>query len=366
MGLVNVKCPNCGAEIQLDSSREEGFCSYCGSKVIIQEAINKVKIDKSGDIQNYLQLADHASKNKNYEECMTYAKKALEVDASNCRAWIYVMISEDCMGSYDNHFRISEFQTAGLRAVASAKGSKDLLNEIYSLFLSKSKNTIQYCNKRARNVELLTIESEHEKHEYVWQIDKPFITNIDLISRKAIDLKNCVPVDFIIDNDVFCRIVRDIAETYVAFSEGINDRLNIYGHHLADSAVSARKEIYDVIKKGLPEELFANIDVSRINNNQRIQETPEQKSQGCYVATAVYGSYDCPEVWTLRRFRDYTLDETWYGRLFIKVYYATSPIFVKHIGSSKMFKSQGKKFFDRLVYKLNCKGYDCTPYKDKY
>lgn len=28
--------------------------------------------------------------------------------------------------------------------------------------------------------------------------------------------------------------------------------------------------------------------------------------KGCYVATCVYGSYDCPEVWTLRRFRDYS------------------------------------------------------------
>ena len=33
-------------------------------------------------------------------------------------------------------------------------------------------------------------------------------------------------------------------------------------------------------------------------------------SQGCYVATCVYGSYDCPQVWTLRRFRDNTLAET--------------------------------------------------------
>ncbi len=28
------------------------------------------------------------------------------------------------------------------------------------------------------------------------------------------------------------------------------------------------------------------------------------KKNGCYIATCVYGSYDCPEVWTLRRFRD--------------------------------------------------------------
>ncbi len=36
-----------------------------------------------------------------------------------------------------------------------------------------------------------------------------------------------------------------------------------------------------------------------------------KNNKGCYIATCVYGSYDCPQVWTLRRFRDYTLDETW-------------------------------------------------------
>lgn len=47
-----------------------------------------------------------------------------------------------------------------------------------------------------------------------------------------------------------------------------------------------------------------------------------ESNSGCYIATYVYGSYDCPQVWTLRRFRDYTLHETWYGRAFIKCYYA--------------------------------------------
>ena len=47
---------------------------------------------------------------------------------------------------------------------------------------------------------------------------------------------------------------------------------------------------------------------------------------GCYVATAVYGSYDCPEVWTLRRFRDNYLDNYLLGRMFIKLYYAINNI----------------------------------------
>ena len=93
---------------------------------------------------------------------------------------------------------------------------------------------------------------------------------------------------------------------------------------------------------------------------------PNVDTSACYVATAVYGSYDCPEVWTLRRFRDFTLDKTWYGRLFIKAYYSISPTFVKHLGNVKFFKSRGKKLLDRWVAILNRKGYESTPYKDKY
>ena len=89
-------------------------------------------------------------------------------------------------------------------------------------------------------------------------------------------------------------------------------------------------------------------------------------TQGCYIATAIYGSYDCPEVWTLRRFRDYTLDETLLGRIFIKVYYATSPTLVKWFGQSKLFKSLLRNHLDKLVTALHRKGYEDTPYNDKY
>lgn len=89
-------------------------------------------------------------------------------------------------------------------------------------------------------------------------------------------------------------------------------------------------------------------------------------SGGCYVATAVYGSYDCPEVWTLRRFRDFTLDGTWYGRLFIKSYYAISPTIVKWFGKTEWFRQMWKSPLDRMVRNLQKKGVASTPYNDKY
>lgn len=101
---------------------------------------------------------------------------------------------------------------------------------------------------------------------------------------------------------------------------------------------------------------------------KQIEEAKEEslKSEGCYVATAVYGSYDCPQVWTLRRYRDYKLDSTWYGRLFIRLYYATSPTLVKWFGHTSWFKKMWKGKLDRMVERLREEGYEDTPYNDKY
>lgn len=88
-------------------------------------------------------------------------------------------------------------------------------------------------------------------------------------------------------------------------------------------------------------------------------------SGGCYVATAIYGSYDCPEVWTLRRFRDYTLAKNVFGRAFIRTYYAISPTLVKWFGKTKLFSAIFKAPLNKMVKNLNNKGYLDTPYNDK-
>lgn len=89
------------------------------------------------------------------------------------------------------------------------------------------------------------------------------------------------------------------------------------------------------------------------------------KKNGCYVATCVYGSYDCPEVWTLRRFRDQTLAATWYGRAFIHLYYAVSPTLVKWFGHTAWFQRFWKRRLDQAVAILQAKGVESTRYVDR-
>lgn len=85
---------------------------------------------------------------------------------------------------------------------------------------------------------------------------------------------------------------------------------------------------------------------------------------GCYIATAVYGSYDCPQVWTLRRFRDNVLSRYGLGRRFIKTYYRISPHLVEKYGESKWFIGLWKHFLDKLVKTLNVHGIRDDKYYD--
>lgn len=110
-------------------------------------------------------------------------------------------------------------------------------------------------------------------------------------------------------------------------------------------------------------ELILQIDP---NNKQALQQVQKKEVSkgGCYVATAVYGSYDCPEVWTLRRYRDFVLADSWYGRLFIRTYYAISPTLVKWYGGSTWFKMMWRPALDRMVNRLNRREFADTPYSD--
>ena len=105
--------------------------------------------------------------------------------------------------------------------------------------------------------------------------------------------------------------------------------------------------------------------IPMLPSSQPMLAQQQSSGGGCYVATCVYGSYDCPQVWTLRRFRDDTLASTWYGRLFIRTYYAVSPTLVKWFGNTNWFRTFWKGKLDRMVSRLAENGVENTPYEDK-
>lgn len=107
------------------------------------------------------------------------------------------------------------------------------------------------------------------------------------------------------------------------------------------------------------------IHIIAFNQHGGLLDEPSVPSEGCYVATCAYGSYDCPQVWTLRRFRDEYLKNRALGRAFVKAYYTLSPKLVTRYGSCAPLRNAVRTALDKFVVRLNKRGYSSLPYNDK-
>ena len=93
MPFVPVKCTSCGGEIQLDDTRESGFCLFCGSKVVFEEA--KLKMILQGDISvkgiadldKLLQNAETFHKMNEYKQRDTILLKITNDYPEDYHAW---------------------------------------------------------------------------------------------------------------------------------------------------------------------------------------------------------------------------------------------------------------------------------------
>lgn len=97
MTFKAAKCPNCAGELQVPEERDSVKCMYCGSDIIVREAINLVG---GMNIENLIALARMEEQTKNYQRAHEYYSTVLEHDAKNAEAWAgkgftYLFIKED-------------------------------------------------------------------------------------------------------------------------------------------------------------------------------------------------------------------------------------------------------------------------------
>lgn len=263
MALVAAKCTQCGANIEVDETKEAGICKFCGTAFVTEKVINhynntinikNATINIEGaNINNLLLRASQFELNGEFETAKQYYNRVLDIDANNPEALLGVQ-------------RLSCF-ILGVKVSA-----KDI-----------SRIDAQLPNNKIKAI----------------------------------------------------SIVREIT-----------------GAELKEA-----KDFIDQYRVGL-----TPTEISKI----KAKSSDNISQNGCYIATSVYGSYDCPQVWTLRRYRDDSLSNKWYGKLFIHIYYAISPKIVKLFGNKKWFNKIFKRFLDKKIYKLKIMGFKDTPYKDNY
>lgn len=157
------------------------------------------------------------------------------------------------------------------------------------------------------------------------------------------------------DNDTCCALcnyytVTDDTNEDVCELHRVNFGKNFDASGYECGAVDCSR--WNNLTNGILEEMKEEKTAANsMNSCQEIQQ-PAPK-EGCYIATAVYESYDVPEVLVLREFRDNVLKKSRGGRLFIKIYYALSPGTASKLKNHIFINDKIKAVLDRLVRKLS-------------
>ena len=336
--MKKINCELCGSN-QLIKQEGVYVCQHCGTKYSAEEAkkmmvdgvvevTGSVKVDSSDKLTNLYQIARRAKNDNNAESAAKYYDMILIEDPTSWEATFYVVYFKALV------CKISYIQSAAISV-------NNCIDTVFGLIK-----------------ENVSGEAEQEKA-------------INEISIRVIDISNMLyngasnhynKIDIIIRNNYNQEYLNNAFASFNTVYY-LGNLLEIYlgdKKYACELAVTAWKSGVQMHNKII--NLLSDIESNR--NTIKVYEDKIKKydtsynapdlpaKSGCYVATAVYGSYDCPQVWTLRCYRDDVLAKTWYGKAFIQLYYAVSPTIVRWFGKAVWFNGIFKSLLDNLIEKL--------------
>lgn len=228
MSLVATKCPNCGASIMLDAGSQEGFCSYCGSKLKVQEVIQYVKIDKTGDAGNYLALAEVAYEGAATEEAYEYVNKALELNTKNAQAWLLKLKVVEIEARIHFAKKAQEAIAYGNKVIEL---DSSLAHTVYHLWLVIAKDALSI---RTAKIPDSTF----------------YIEDFEFLEQQVMSLRRAVPTDEIAKDATLSRDTLDLAEAWSDY-EYYADK---YGDTIGYASLKKYQQCLDEILEGIPEE----------------------------------------------------------------------------------------------------------------
>lgn len=325
-----VCCPDCG---QYVSNRAE-HCIHCGAP--LKNPLDKLipKMDQLWDTDQN-------------QECLNVCNEILSLEPKN---YVAILRRDLCRRYIENdvHIGLDGFLQAveifNETTEIDAKDAERFASTIGSLFsnvvnvansLGRIKASVDNIYSSLMNPLMPTFGPKADAARFMYHDAK------NSYNEKKAELE---PLIAEWSKTIYCKYPKRLAELS---SNGKKEY-----EYIAENAVVINPSLRSIIERDHPA-LFQN------------EESQKTSSGGCYIATCVYGSYDCPQVWTLRRYRDYTLSRTWYGRAFIHIYYALSPKLVRRFGNTVWFKNIWKPFLDGMVQKLIVNGVENTAYTDQ-
>jgi uncharacterized Zn finger protein (UPF0148 family) len=344
-----IKCELCGGT---ELIKQDGFfvCLSCGTKYTLEEA-KKMMVEvegaevatplvkeQSSELKNLYEIARRAKDSDNNENAYKYYDMIMVKDPSSWEANFYVVYFKamSC--------KIAEITSAG---TSVRKSLAPVLSLVQNGITDEAeqKKVVSEIYSRCSVISLMLSNAALNHFQGIGDSIRA-----NYIQEYVNNASSAADIMYTLGNTIIDKFGDDYGTIAASSWE---DGIKIHNQYLKylndkDSNKNVMTKYAEKIKKYHPS-----------------YSLPAFNTGGCYIATAIYGSYDCPEVWTLRRFRDESLQSTWYGRLFIRVYYAISPKLVMYFGNTQWFNRLWRHRLDKMVIALRNKGFSSTPYSDK-
>lgn len=343
MPLVNAKCTNCSATLQVDNTKDALVCPYCGSAFIVEKAIQNY------NITNHITAQTVNIYGGNSADFVITAGKLVKYNGASTDVVIPNTVK---IIGYHAFYRCQGLSNVTIpnSVTTIEQNAFEDCSGLLRLTIPNSVTTIgSHAFEGCSSLTSVTISSS--------------ISSIaDFTFARCSSLRSLVIPSGVtaIGNQAFWGCTGLTSVTIPDSVANISDYIfhrNIPVVNASEAWKRKNWSKFDCLKSYAP----ATVAPKSVSAS-----ASKSSSSGCYIATCVYGSYDCPNVWTLRRFRDNTLDRTPFGRAFIKCYYAVSPTLVRLFGNTKWFRGFWKSVLDRFVARLNKNGVENTRYTDKY
>ncbi len=336
--MALIKCPECGTEVS-DKAIACPKCAYPIQQGIVDVSGSTVKVDSSKELDNLYQIARRAKENNNGENAAKYYDMILVKDPTSWEAAFYVVYFQATT------CKIIEIQSAAI----SVSNCIDTVLMLIKDHVQGKDEQIKAANEVATRCISIAQMLYNGAMNHYNGINSEIKSNY---TQEMIDR---------------CCAARDICYLLGTNLENIFDyqELKPTVAEAWKAGISKHSALVRFFSDKEGNKQFISNMVEKVKKYDPGYVPPEISTGGCYVATAVYGSYDCPQVWTLRRYRDNSLAKVWYGRAFIHTYYAVSPTLVRWFGRTNWFKALWRGKLDRMVARLNAEGYEDTPYQDR-
>ncbi len=117
MKLTAAKCPSCGANLKVDRNEESTVCKYCGSSILIEDAVEKYKLEISGKIKvsgikdndDRLEDAKNYLKLKEYKNANTVLNTIINEEPFNVEA--FILCIKSYLGEFDSLYSEEDYET---------------------------------------------------------------------------------------------------------------------------------------------------------------------------------------------------------------------------------------------------------------